>query len=436
MKKINISSQLILLFFFIILIASLAFSVITLTRIQYFAEEEVYSRLSTYVYLINNKGNENLPDMNVGFYIRSETLEEAYASPTLEEYITMEDLNRLIQRIAEDNEKSENPRVSFLANGYIKKRKSKIYYVVSTTNKLVDYTIIFTDSSYTNNMVKNVSLHVIVIFFAIILLATCIIYLWSTSFVKRIRKIQNHIINLPRDNYEVSYVDDSLDEIGELTRSIEEMRLEIGKNEKTKQEMLQNLSHDFKTPIAVIKSYAEAQQDGMVDEESSKIIIAQAEILKKKVNRLLQYNSLEYLDKDKEFEDVNMKELVMEVVQNYRFQTTLNFELDLTDDIYFKGYRENFYTVIDNIIDNAKRYAKTKIKIVLRKDRLRIYNDGPPIEEQFLNSVFKPYEKGSKGEFGLGMSIVKKTVDFFGLELKVVNEVEGVSFIIGKPQEK
>lgn len=436
MKKINISSQLILLFFFIILIASLAFSVITLTRIQYFAEEEVYSRLSTYVYLINNKGNENLPDMNVGFYIRSEALEEAYASPTLEEYITMEDLNRLIQRIAEDNEKSENPRVSFLANGYIKKRKSKIYYVVSTTNKLVDYTIIFTDSSYTNNMVKNVSLHVIVIFFAIILLAICIIYLWSTSFVKRIRKIQNHIINLPRDNYEVSYVDDSLDEIGELTRSIEEMRLEIGKNEKTKQEMLQNLSHDFKTPIAVIKSYAEAQQDGMVDEESSKIIIAQAEILKKKVNRLLQYNSLEYLDKDKEFEDVNMKELVMEVVQNYRFQTTLNFELDLTDDIYFKGYLENFYTVIDNIIDNAKRYAKTKIKIVLRKDRLRIYNDGPPIEEQFLNSVFKPYEKGSKGEFGLGMSIVKKTVDFFGLELKVVNEVEGVSFIIGKPQEK
>lgn len=436
MKKINISSQLILLFFFIILIASLAFSVITLTRIQYFAEEEVYSRLSTYVYLINNKGNENLPDMNVGFYIRSEALEEAYASPTLEEYITMEDLNRLIQRIAEDNEKSENPRVSFLANGYIKKRKSKIYYVVSTTNKLVDYTIIFTDSNYTNNMVKNVSLHVIVIFFAIILLATCIIYLWSTSFVKRIRKIQNHIINLPRDNYEVSYVDDSLDEIGELTRSIEEMRLEIGKNEKTKQEMLQNLSHDFKTPIAVIKSYAEAQQDGMVDEESSKIIIAQAEILKKKVNRLLQYNSLEYLDKDKEFEDVNMKELVMEVVQNYRFQTTLNFELDLTDDIYFKGYRENFYTVIDNIIDNAKRYAKTKIKIVLRKDMLRIYNDGPPIEEQFLNSVFKPYEKDSKGEFGLGMSIVKKTVDFFGLELKVVNEVEGVSFIIGKPQEK
>ena len=73
------------------------------------------------------------------------------------------------------------------------------------------------------------------------------------------------------------------------------------------------------------------------------------------------------------------------------------------------------------------------IKIVLRKDRLRIYNDGDPIDSQFLNSVFKPYEKGSNGNFGLGMSIVKKTLDFFGLNLSVKNEeFGGVSFIITK----
>ena len=81
-------------------------------------------------------------------------------------------------------------------------------------------------------------------------------------------------------------------------------------------------------------------------------------------------------------------------------------------------------------INFTKRYAKSKIKIVLRQDRLRIYNDGNHIDEQFLNSGFKPYEKGSKGEFGLGMSIVKKTVNFFGYNLEVVNEEVGVSFII------
>lgn len=436
MKKINISSQLLLLFFSIILIASCAFSIITLTRIQVIAEDEVYSRLSTYVYLINNKGPEKLPDMNVGFYIDHESLPTSFKSETLNDYISDEDLVTLIQTIAEDNNKLEQPKTSFLANGYVKKGQEKIYYVISTTNNLEDYTIIFTNSTYTTNMIRNISFQVIIIFFLLILLATYIIFFWSNRFVKRIRNIQNHILNLPKNKYEVSYVDDSLDEIGQLSLSIEQMRLEISHNEKTKQEMLQNLSHDFKTPIAVIKSYAEAQQDGMTDEESSKIIIAQAELLKKKVNRLLQYNSLEYLEKNREFEDVEMKELIMEVVQNYKYQTNLTFELDLVENIYFKGYRENLYTVVDNIVDNAKRYAKTKIKIVLRKDRLRIYNDGEHIDEQFLNSVFKPYEKGSKGEFGLGMSIVKKTIDFFGLDLKVVNETDGVSFIISKPQEK
>ena len=142
--------------------------------------------------------------------------------------------------------------------------------------------------------------------------------------------------------------------------------------------------------------------------------------------------SLEYLKKDKEFEDVDMNSVINDVITGYKFQTNLEIELDLKEDIYFKGYRENFTTVVDNIIDNARRYAKTKIKIVLRKDRLRIYNDGEHIDEQFLNGVFKPYEKGSKGEFGLGMSIVKKTVEFFGMKLIVKNEQIGVSFIITK----
>ena len=435
MKKLNIPSQLLLLFFTIILVASCAFSVIALTRIQVIAEDEVYSRLSTYVYLINNKGEEKLPDMNIGYYIKEPNYSETYKSPTLSNYITEDDLAELIQRIKEDNLSQEFPRKSFLANGYIKNAQKKIYYVVSTEDNLENYTIIFTDNKYTDSMVKNVALQVILLFFLLILVSIYVIYLWSSKLVKRIKMIQNHILNLPRDKYAISYVDDSLDEVGDLSKSIEKMRQEIEKNENTKQEMLQNLSHDFKTPIAVIKSYAEAFQDKVVDEnEASKIIISQAEILKKKVNRLLQYNSLEYLDKNREFEDVDMKELVLEVIQNYRFQTNIVFELDLSDNIFFKGYRENFYTVVDNIVDNAKRYAKTKIKIVLRKDRLRIYNDGDPIDEQFLNSVFKPYEKGSKGEFGLGMSIVKKTIDFFGLELKVVNEVVGVSFIISKPK--
>lgn len=431
MKKINISSQLILMFFSIVLVTSCAFSLILLTRIHVFAEREVYSRLSSYVYLVDNEGNENLQDINVGYYLKNSDNPDGYYSPNLNKYISDENLSILIEeKISKENEQNQpsNLNQGFLIND----DRSKIYYVYFNPINSNDYTIIFTDSSFATNMVRNVSGQVILIFFTLIIISIYIIFLWSNNFVKRIKLIQSHIINLPKDKYEVKYIDDSLDEIGELSRSIEQMRLEINHNEKTKQEMLQNLSHDFKTPIAVIKSYAEAQQDGMADEEATKIIISQAELLKKKVNRLLQYNSLEYLNKDREFEDVCMNDLINEIIQNYKFQTNLTLEVDLSENVYFKGYKENLYTVVDNIVDNAKRYAKTKIKIVLRKGRLRIYNDGEHIDEAFLKSGFKPYEKGSKGEFGLGLSIVKKTIDFFGLELKVVNETDGVSFIIKK----
>ncbi|UKI51207.1 MAG: ATP-binding protein [Clostridium sp.] len=85
------------------------------------------------------------------------------------------------------------------------------------------------------------------------------------------------------------------------------------------------------------------------------------------------------------------------------------------------------------MVDNAKRYAQTTIKIILKNDELVIYNDGEHIDEQFLKAEFKPYEKGSKGQFGLGMSIVVKTLDFFNMKLRVKKMKNvGVSFIITK----
>lgn len=429
MRKINISSQLLVLFFSIILFASCAFTLITYSCITNIADKEVFSRLKTYSYLINNENTDeqaiSFPDMVVGYYIKD--TEKMYISDNYSQFIELEELDVILEKTKNKYLNKERVMVS----GVLNSGRDRIYYVLQVENNFNNYTFVFTDSTYTNDLVKNVSIQVIIIFFLLILISTFVLYYWSKKFVKRIKNIQYHIMDLPKNKYNTIYVDDRSDEIGELSQSIEYMRQEIAHHEHTKQEMLQNISHDFKTPIAVIKSYAEAQQDGMADDDSSKIIIQQAEILKKKVNKLLQYNSLEYLTKNKEFENVDLYEIITEVLNNYRYETNIKFDLDIQKDCYFKGYRENYYTIIENILDNAKRYAKTTIKIVLRPNRIRIYNDGEPIDKIFINAQFKAYEKGSNGEFGLGMSIVKKTVDFFGLNLKVVNEeYGGVSFII------
>lgn len=431
MRKISIISQIVLLFLIVVLIAVSAFSLLTLSRVRIVAEEETFTRLLAYSNILESdiptiSAPNDFGDMEIAFIVGKNN--EITYSEDLTDYLSKEDLKRVYEKIINNN----NNLFKFsYANKIHNHNNELIYFAYTTTDGGNSFNLLVTSSSYVTNLVNDVSLQMILLFSTIIILAVLAIATWSIKFVGRIHHIQDQILAIPNSYVEPESVDFA-DEIGDLSRFVEQMRVQIVESENVKREMLQNISHDFKTPIAVIKSYAEAQQDGMTDEESSKIIITQAEILKNKVNRLLQYNSLEYLKKDKEFEDVDMNSVINDVITGYKFQTNLEIELDLKEDIYFKGYRENFTTVVDNIIDNARRYAKTKIKVVLRKDRLRIYNDGEHIDEQFLNGVFKPYEKGSKGEFGLGMSIVKKTVEFFGMKLIVKNEQIGVSFIITK----
>ena len=72
------------------------------------------------------------------------------------------------------------------------------------------------------------------------------------------------------------------------------------------------------------------------------------------------------------------------------------------------------------------------IKVILKDQYLEIFNDGEPIDNSNPESLFQPYEIGHKGQFGLGLSIVYKTVTMYGYKVEAVNRVDGVSFIIHK----
>ena len=86
--------------------------------------------------------------------------------------------------------------------------------------------------------------------------------------------------------------------------------------------------------------------------------------------------------------------------------------------------------IIDNLLNNFVRYADKSIKITIKNNKIILYNDGPNIDPNILNDIFTPYKKGVKGQFGLGLSIVKKTIMLLGYEISVHNEKKGISFII------
>ncbi len=429
---LTLFSSIILLFFLILLIMVLA--------LKNLATKESYYRLNNYVNISAPLWLEGKKvDKNIMVFDRENALvnlgiiQGKYVNDTLVIYD-----QELIQ--IDENLLSNNDLNTFLGqvkvgNNVFESSKGDIFYSCSIDVVSQNFIIFLIDDTYQTYFIKNIVLNIVIVLTLSLILLGLVTSLWVSRLVKRIKNLQVHITSMHKEKYEKPYLDTGDDEIRELSESIEKLRVEIKNNETTKREMLQNVSHDFKTPIAVIKNYAEAIVDGVIDSSEAEIIVKQSDLLKSKVNQLLQYNRLEYLSKDKPFEKVNMKDVVTEVVNNNKLNNNINFILNLEDCI-FEGYRENFVTIVENIVDNALRYAKTTIKITTKTNKMTIYNDGEPIEDKFLNTTFKPYEKGSKGVFGLGMSIVQKTVDFFNLKLKVYNEnTGGVSFVISKEKE-
>lgn len=350
------------------------------------------------------------------------------------EYIIKDSGNFLVN----DNDIEE------VKNNFIVRSTSEIEHIRFSTKKglvyggaVKDNNKLFVAVYYSEgllNNVFNVIILVLITFAIIFILGALIILVWVRTLVKRINMLKDFVEAMPVNNYKSVYVDNGDDELRELSYQINDMRRTVVNDETAKESMLQNVSHDLKTPIAVIRSYAEAIGDGIESIEATDLIIEQCAKLERKVKRFIDFNKLEYLTTDaKAIEPVNISEIILTIVNNCKHMTNITFEVSV-DDTFFLGKYENYYTVFENLIENSIRYAKALIRITLKNGIFTIYNDGEHIDEIFIRNGFKPYEKGSQGKFGLGMSIVCRTLELFHMEIKPRNEEIGVTFII-KPKE-
>ena len=295
--------------------------------------------------------------------------------------------------------------------------------------------------TYSNNMYKledvlvnsvvNITIIVVGFFFIILML-------WVITLIHPLNQIRNYIERVKAGKEATLHVNRK-DEIGELADALVSMREELLHQEKTKEEMIHNISHDLKTPIATIKSYGESIKDGIYPydtlEKSVDVIIENADRLEAKVHSLLYLNRVEYLiSQECEGISTNMEEIVDTVVQNTKFiKPEITITTDL-EEVWFDGLAEPWRVVVENILENALRYAKSKIVIRLSKEEgLTIANDGPSMDESRIKVLFKPYEKGQGGKFGLGLSIVAKVVNANHYTVCGENTADGVIFRIHKP---
>ena len=297
-----------------------------------------------------------------------------------------------------------------------------------------NYKVAITSNNYIIEIRKEITKVLIPIIIVISLIIIAIIYWWNNNIINKIEHLKEKIDNLDNKDYVDNYKFKLDDEFIILSNAIDNMKLTLEEAEEYKNQMYQNISHDFKTPIAVIKSYIEGIEDNVTKpEDGISIIKEETSKLEQKVNSLLYLNKLNYLkDKDMVLNKVDLQDVIKDVVKKFQLQRPeIKWEIVYVDKkTEFNGNHEIWETIFDNLLANFMRYTKNSIKIVIKNKKLTLFNDGENIDENIVNNIFDPYTKGSKGQFGLGLSIVKRSLSLLKYDISVKNEKNGVTFTI------
>ena len=207
-------------------------------------------------------------------------------------------------------------------------------------------------------------------------------------------------------------------EIRQAGYEFDKMRKRIIRHLNQRSEMLSGISHDLRTPLTRMK----LQIAFIKEREISNKLADDINEMEKMLNEYLQFTSSSYLKKDEMF---NLSELINKIIEKYNNE---NISKNLTSRIYLNGRKNLIERCINNLVDNAIKYA-SKVNIELNKNNgnllLKIEDNGPGIPEEEYENVFKPFYKINKGRadskssVGLGLSIASDIIRSHGGNIKL-----------------
>lgn len=417
MRKPNLTEQLLFICIVIVVIMIISLGIILPRNLLPIYEDNLYNYLGESLNILDSPENSKINSEVAYIYVNNENI---YISNNLNKVLGLDSPKKILSKINKEEGK-------FLYN------KKVYYYSTITSNNTKK--IALTGSSYINDMRISIFKIILLVVGITFIIVSMVILIWSNSLVNRIKKLKEKIDNLNNDNYNHKIKYDYEDEISTLEVALEKMRVYLKEEEEYKNQMYQNISHDFKTPITVMKSYIEAFEDGVItDKEAIKVSKEQLSKLEGKVHSLLYLNKLNYFKDKKDIikERCDVSKVVFDSVDKFSLvRNDVKFTLDIDEkNTIFKGSSEMWEAIIDNILNNFIRYANKEIKITIKNNKIILFNDGPNIDKDVLNNIFSPFEKGVNGVFGLGLSIVKKTLTFLNYDINIQNTKNGVKFII------
>ena len=307
-----------------------------------------------------------------------------------------------------------------------------------------------------------------------ILIGIVVTYFLGDHFVKPLKQLSGMATEMRNLNFDVRYEGKREDEVGELGKSINalseklestiselkkannELQSDIQQKEELEQmrtEFISNVTHELKTPIALIQGYAEGLKDNISDDPESRafycdVIMDESAKMNDMVKKLLTLSQLESGANQMEFSRFDIVELTKSVVQSMEMmvrQSDAVLDFPNYDPIYVWADEYRVEEVITNYVSNAIHYVHSvtdgvpgtvRIRILEQdgKVRVSVYNDGTPIPEDDVDKIWDKFYKVDKartreyGGSGIGLSIVKAIMNSLNERFGVTNEPHGVTF--------
>lgn len=301
------------------------------------------------------------------------------------------------------------------------------------------------------------------------LVISVIMFFVSRRFTKPILKLAELSKEMSELNFDVKYEVKSKDELGTLGNSMNvlsekleqtiselksannELQIDIERKtqvDEVRKEFLSNVTHELKTPIALIQGYAEGLKDNISESPEDRefycdVIIDEATKMNTLVKKLLTLNQLEYGTAPIEFTRFDLTAVIRAVLDSTQIlatQKAVSVCLDETEPVYVWADEYMVEEVLTNYISNAFHHVDGEKKIEVRiipdgnRVRISVFNTGAQIPEEDIGNVWVKFYKVDKartreyGGSGIGLSIVKAIMEAHNQSYGVENRASGVEF--------
>lgn len=314
--------------------------------------------------------------------------------------------------------------------------------VLQENNLSLGWIVIYSSLKKVNQMQMIINL----ILFGVLIISAMIIVIFSNRLSKGISepfdKLNKYIKEIAERNFGAKIQMPVYEELKNLVENINIMSEKLETHDKAQKVFLQNASHEFRTPLMSIQSYAEGIKYGIVGKEAADVIIEESKRLTQLVEDLLYLSRLDTIEESYHFDNIKLSDVINNCIERIngillKSQVEINVNMNDNKDITIKADFEKLTRALVNILTNCVRYAKSKVSIDInvsnKQVKIVITDDGQGFDQKELPYIFDRFYKGKKGNFGLGLAITKSIVNKHNGDVTANNVENGAQFIILLP---